>query len=102
LDAFLLPDSLKFAEYNGESPAGAGYAETLAEIFRELPVMAKFAQNYTVHSYPLTSTLLDAPLMGYVDWGGSARPRQIAIVAWEDVPTWSEFEILRARFEKMG
>ena len=30
LDAFLLPDSLKFAEYNGESPAGAGYAETLA------------------------------------------------------------------------
>jgi len=26
LDAFLLPDSLKFAEYNGESPAGAGYA----------------------------------------------------------------------------
>src|SRR5438046_9133582 len=23
LDAFLLPDSLKFAEYNGESPAGA-------------------------------------------------------------------------------
>src|SRR5215469_5922151 len=37
LDAFLLPDSLKFTEYNGESPAGAGYAETLAEIFRELP-----------------------------------------------------------------
>jgi hypothetical protein len=24
LDAFLLPDSLKFAEYNGESPAGRG------------------------------------------------------------------------------
>src|SRR5262249_6364085 len=42
LDAFLLPDSLKFAEYNGESPAGAGYSETLAEIFRELPVMASF------------------------------------------------------------
>jgi len=43
LDAFLLPDSLKFAEYNGESPAGAGYSETLAEIFHELPVMGKFA-----------------------------------------------------------
>ena len=34
LDAFLLPDSLKFTEYNGESPAGAGYSETLSEIFR--------------------------------------------------------------------
>src|SRR5262249_21981564 len=36
LDAFLLPDALHFAEYNGESPAGAGYAETLAEVFHEL------------------------------------------------------------------
>src|SRR5437773_4069716 len=45
LDAFLLPDSLKFAEYNGESPAGAGYTETLAEIFRELPVMREFASR---------------------------------------------------------
>ncbi|PYR13503.1 MAG: hypothetical protein DMG00_06665, partial [Acidobacteria bacterium] len=30
-DAFVLPDSLQFAEYNGESPAGAGYAQGLAE-----------------------------------------------------------------------
>ena len=45
LDAFLLPDSLKFAEYNGESPAGAGYSETLADIFRELPSMREFPQN---------------------------------------------------------
>ncbi|MGA2095035.1 MAG: hypothetical protein ABSH39_01935 [Candidatus Acidiferrum sp.] len=102
LDAFLLPDSLKFAEYNGESPAGAGYAETLAEIFRELPVMAKFAANWEVHTYPLSAKLLDALMMSYVDWGGSASPPQIAIVDWFGVPTWSEFEILQARFEKMG
>src|SRR6266853_2293972 len=35
LDAFLLPDSLKFAEYNGESPSGAGYAARRGEIFRD-------------------------------------------------------------------
>jgi hypothetical protein len=102
LDAFLLPDSLKFAEYNGESPAGAGYAETLAEIFRELPVMGKFAQIYDVHSYPLSAKLLDALVMSYLDWGGSSPKPQIAIVDWEDVPTVSEFEILQGRFEKMG
>ncbi len=102
LDAFLLPDSLKFAEYNGESPAGAGYAETLAEMFRELPVMAKFAQKYEVHGYPLSAKLLDALVMSYQDWGGTSRPPQIAIVDWEEVPTWSEFEILKARFERMG
>src|SRR6266478_10069168 len=102
LDAFLLPDSLKFAEYNGESPAGAGYAETLAEIFRELPVMDKFAQMYEVHSYPLSARLLDALLASYQDWGGSSAAPQIAIVDWEGVPTWSEFEILQERFERMG
>jgi hypothetical protein len=102
LDAFLLPDSLKFAEYNGESPAGAAYSETLSEIFSELPVMGQFAKKYEVHSYPLSAKLLDALLLTYVDWGGSAQRPQIAIVDWEEVPTWSEFEILQARFERMG
>src|SRR5256884_5758962 len=102
LDAFLLPDSLKFAEYNGESPAGSGYAETLAEIFRLLPVMGKFAQMYEVHSYPLSGKLLDALVMSYLDWGRSSTKPQIAIVDWQDVPTVSEFEILQERFEKMG
>jgi hypothetical protein len=102
LDAFLLPNSLKFAEYNGESPAGAGYSETLAEIFRELPVMGRFAKRYDLHSYPLSAKLLDALIMSYIDWGGASKRPQIAIVDWEDVPTYSEFEILRDRFEKMG
>ena len=102
LDAFLLPDSLKFAEYNGESPAGAGYAETLAEIFSELPMMGPFARKYEVHRYSLSAKLLEALLQSYRDWGGSVQKPQVAIVDWEEVPTWSEFEILRARFEKMG
>jgi uncharacterized circularly permuted ATP-grasp superfamily protein len=102
LDAFLLPDSLKFAEYNGESPAGAGYTETLAEIFRELPVMREFTKSYEIHSYPLSAKLLDALVMSYLDWGGSSKKPQMLIVDWREVPTWSEFEILKARFEKMG
>jgi hypothetical protein len=102
LDAFLLPESLRFAEYNAESPAGAGYSETLAEVFRELSVMGQFRKKYEVHSYPLSAKLLDALLMSYVDWGGSAAKPQIAIVDWQDVPTWSEFEILQERFEGMG
>ena len=102
LDAFLLPDSLKCAEYNGESPAGAGYSESLSEIFRELPVMAAFSKRYQVHSYPLSAKLLDALVMSYIDWGGASKRPQIAIVDWREVPTWSEFEILKGRFEKLG
>src|SRR5579859_4435676 len=102
LDAFLLPDSLKFAEYNGESPAGSGYAETLAEIFRELPVMKEFTTGFQIHSYPLSAKLLDALVMSYIDWGGTSKRPQMLITDWREVPTWTEFEILQERFEKMG
>jgi len=102
LDAFLLPDSLKFAEYNGESPAGSGYSETLAEIFRELPVMKDFSKEFEIHSYPLSAKLLDALIASYLDWGGTTKRPQMLITDWREVPTWSEFEILKTRFEKMG
>ena len=102
LDAFLLPESLKFAEYNAESPAGAGYAEVLAEIFRELPMMRKFLKRLEIHSYTLSAKLLDALVATYLEWGGVSKRPQIAIVDWREVPTWTEFQILKARFEKMG
>ncbi|HEY1481751.1 MAG TPA: hypothetical protein VGF19_03410 [Candidatus Acidoferrum sp.] len=102
LDSFLLPDSLKFTEYNGESPAGAGYSETLSEIFRELPVMREFAKQFEVHSYPLTAKLLDALIQTYVEWGGTNRRPQMVITDWRGVPTWSEFQILKERFEDLG
>jgi hypothetical protein len=101
VDAFLLPESLKFAEYNGESPAGAGYTETLAGIFRELPVMREFAKKFEVHSYALSAKLLDALLGTYRDWGGTGSRPQMLITDWKEVPTWSEFEILKARFEAL-
>jgi len=102
LDSFLLPEELKFAEYNGESPAGSGYTETLTEVFRKMPVMEKFANSYEVHSYPLSAKLLDALVMAYLDWGGTSKKPQMLITDWREVPTWSEFEILQGRFEKMG
>jgi hypothetical protein len=101
VDAFLLPGSLKFAEYNGESPAGAGYTETLSEVFRELPMMKEFANEFEIHSYPLSARLLDALIGTYRDWGGTSQQPQMLIVDWKEVPTWSEFEILKERFEAL-
>ncbi len=102
LDAFLLPESLKFTEYNGESPAGPGYSESLSDIFGDLPLMDEFKQRFEVHSYPLSAKLLDALVGAYVDWGGKNKRPQMAIVDWKEVPTWSEFEILKVRFERLG
>jgi hypothetical protein len=101
VDAFLLPESLKFTEYNGESPAGSGYTETLSEIFRGLPVMKEFAEQFEIHSYPLSARLLDALIGTYRDWGGTSKSPQMLIVDWKEVPTWSEFEILKERFEAL-
>jgi uncharacterized circularly permuted ATP-grasp superfamily protein len=102
LDAFLLPDSLQFAEYNAESPAGLGYAETLAEIFSDLEAMARFREHFNVRTYPLAASILEALLASHRDWGGTSTKPVVAIVDWREVPTWSEFEILRDRFQKIG
>ena len=102
LDAFLLPDSLWCAEYNAESPAGMGYAETLIEVFESLDIMRRFAEQFEVQRSSLTAKLLAALVASYREFGGGAASPVVAIVDWRDVPTWSEFEILRDRFERLG
>jgi uncharacterized circularly permuted ATP-grasp superfamily protein len=102
LDAFILPDSFKFAEYNAESPAGLAYSENLARIFDGLDVMARFRERFEARSYDLSSAILDALLESYREWGGTASPPTVLITDWREVPTWTEFEILRDRFIARG
>jgi hypothetical protein len=101
-DAFILPDSLQFAEYNAESPAGAGYSQGLAELFDAEPVMAGFRERFDARFARPVGALLDALLASYQEWGGTASPPRMAIVDWREVPTFSEFEILRDAFTALG
>ena len=101
-DAFILPDSLQFAEYNAESPAGAGYSQGLAELFDAEPVMAAFRERFDARFARPVEALLDALVASYREWGGTASPPRIAIVDWREVPTFSEFEILRDAFTALG
>ena len=102
LDAFLLPDSLHFAEYNAESPAGIGYTQRLCELLDATAVMGRFRTQRQVRFHKVIEALLDALLASYHEWGGTARPPTMAIVDWRDVPTWTEFEILRDAFAAAG
>jgi len=102
LDAFLLPESLRFAEYNAESPAGLGYTQRLCELFDEMPAMRTFRQGRRVRFNATIEPMLDALVSSYREWGGAADPPTIAIVDWREVPTWSEFEILRDAFTARG
>src|SRR3954447_9545937 len=101
-DAFILPDSLQFAEYNAESPAGAGYSQLLAEVFDADPVMTAFRRRFDARFARPIEALLDALIASYREWGGTASPPRMAIVDWREVPTYSEFEILRDAFSALG
>ena len=101
-DAFILPDSLQFAEYNGESPAGAAYSQGLAELFDEEPLMGRFRERFDARFYRPVEALLEALVASYREWGGTASPPLMAIVDWREVPTFSEFEILRDAFTERG
>src|SRR6478736_4299041 len=72
-DAFILPASLQFAEYNGESPAGAAYSQRLAELFDQGSLMTRFKGRFDVRYYRPVEPLLDALLRTYREWGGSAK-----------------------------
>ena len=101
-DAFLLPDSLQFAEYNAESPAGLAYSQSLAELFTDTTLTARLRESFDVRFHRPVDTILDALLASYRDWGGRASPPVIAIVDWREVPTYTEFELLRDAFAARG
>jgi hypothetical protein len=102
LDAFLLPESVHFAEYNAESPAGLGYTQRLCELFDTLPAMGRFREAHRVRHYQTIDAMLGALVASYAEWGGGANPPVVAIVDWREVPTWSEFEILADAFGAAG
>jgi hypothetical protein len=102
LDAFLLPGTLHFAEYNAESPAGLGYTQRLCELFDGLSVMARFRAGRDVRFRTTIDAMLEALLASYAEWGGRVSPPAIAIVDWRGLPTATEFEILREAFETAG
>lgn len=101
-DAFLLPETLEFAEYNAESPAGPAYSQRLSEVFDTGTTMPRFRRRYDVLYYKPIEHLLEALLQTWREWSDSAAVPNMAIVDWREVPTWSEFELLRDAFVAAG
>jgi hypothetical protein len=106
LDAFLTSDSLKFLEFNCDSPAGIAYADVLEEGFKLLFRDFAFLEKYRIQ-YARRQDLLLACLLGcYGEFRSTHRnlPENpvVAIVDWADVPTCSEFELHRRHFADKG
>ncbi|MFN2531229.1 MAG: circularly permuted type 2 ATP-grasp protein [Pyrinomonadaceae bacterium] len=104
LDSFLTSSSYSFVELNGESPAGIAYADAAFEIFSALPVMERFAEQYTVRPLYGRHFLLEVLLDSYEEFLGQkpGRNPHIAIVDLPGMPTQTEFELFREYFCERG
>jgi hypothetical protein len=98
IDAFLTPEGPRFLEINNDAPAGFGYGDRMAAVFRDLPVFRAFAGQHRVSYLPSVPGLVRAVL--------TATPRgpsgSVAIVDWAEVKTRGDQEILREAFEAAG
>ncbi len=104
LDSFLTDEAYSFVELNGESPAGIAYADAAYEIFSALPVMKRFATEYSVRPLFGRHLMLDVLLRAHSEFLGRKpeKPPSIAIVDLKDVPTTKEFELFRDYFASQG
>ncbi|HSU15366.1 circularly permuted type 2 ATP-grasp protein [Longimicrobium sp.] len=104
LDAFFDPDdgSLRFTEYNAETPAGPAYMDNLSEVFLALPVTGKFLRTHAVYPLPARHGVLHALLGAYAEWSGRRELPRIGILDWAEVPTYSEFVFFRDYFRQHG
>jgi len=102
LDSFLTRSGYQFVELNAETPAGAAYAEILAAVFLEMPLLRKFQERYRLRQFRARERLLETLLACHREAGGKAERPVIAIVDYEEVPTRTEHHMYREFFESRG
>ncbi len=113
LDAFIVDTegdggSFALTEVNGETPAGAGFNDTLVDTFLELPAMRAFLRRW--HAMPVLAHygVVEAVVGAWRRWAeGRGRPTRgvaprVAILDWDDVPTRREFVMFQTFFRAQG
>jgi len=102
LDAHANAKGFQFLEYNAESPAGVGDQMQLEKILFRLPALRHFLKTNS-HWLPQPHrALLLSLLKAYREWGGEEDKPRIAIIDWKNVPTSSEFKVLKDYFVAEG
>jgi hypothetical protein len=110
LDAFFVPGgaggrgegSLRFTEYNAETPAAPAYTDELADVFLTLPIMGGFLNRFRATLQPARPGVFHALVESYVAWRGVREKPRIAILDWKEVPTYQEFVLFEKYFREHG
>ncbi len=102
IDGFVYQDEIRFVEYNAENPSSLSDQEGLNRILFELPAMATFTERYRLRQFSAVAQLLETLLVSYREWSGGRDAPNVAILDWENLPTSSEFVLLRNYFAARG
>jgi len=106
LDAFQGDMSIKFLEFNCDSPAGIAYADIQEDGFRELFKNYPIFNNWKINYFRRQERLLNALVKCYNEYkvGKPGMPERpvIAIIDWVDVSTYSEFKMHEQFFTNKG
>jgi hypothetical protein len=96
--------SLRFVDYNADTPTGVAYAEALSEVFHDCPPVKEFRKRYGLTRAGGTKHLLQALMKAYKEFGRKQAPR-IAIVEFRppfQTSDSDELILLREHFRKAG
>jgi hypothetical protein len=104
LDSHVYNGTLRVVQYNADSPGGAAYADSLSDLFYDIPPVKEFRKRYHLTKVGGKKHLLSALLKAYKQWGGHKKPN-IAIVEFRTPfqgGSHSEYELFRDFFRKEG
>ncbi|HEX8681041.1 MAG TPA: hypothetical protein VF707_01925 [Ardenticatenaceae bacterium] len=103
LDGFLDPQgTLRFVEYNADSPGGLAFGPALGDLFMALPTMRRFAERHAVQPPHSIADIQATLLNHYRVWGGTEERPSIGIVDWQGLGTAPEFVLCQEHFERAG
>jgi len=106
LDTHLNNGTLRFVDYNADTPAGVAFGEALNDAFYDAPPMKEFRRKYSLTKVGGTKYLLAALLKAYKEFGGRPKVRpHIAIVEFRQpfqTAESSEFVLLADFFRREG
>ena len=106
LDAFMQNYTVRFLEFNCDSPAGLAYSDVMEDGFKELFKAYSFLKEWKIDYVRRQDRLLKTLLKCYQEFREDTTnlPEKpvFAIVDWDDVSTLSEFDLLKHYFEIQG
>jgi hypothetical protein len=89
LDTNLSNGSLRFTEYNAQTPAGVAFGEALSNLFYDAPPMKEFRKKYSVTKLGGSKPLLSALLKAYREFTRN-KPRKPRIAILEFRPPFQK------------